>query len=305
MVANSIFSKGPLTQDYGQVWESQTKSSIEEISEADVLSAFKENGVLLFRGFSVSTATFKSFTDQVCPGFMNYEGGASARSKVDGESTVLSVTEPTMLHPIPLHGEMYYTKRKPSTLFFYCEKPADVDGETTVADGVEIFKKLQRQTRKFFTDNRIKYICTYPDGRWQQLFKTDTIDDVKAYCEQNELTVYQHDDNSIVTEYRAAAISTPLYCSEPAFINNIFTMVRWEQAGFNLRIVRDENGDKLPAEIIDDIQRVERDLTLPVKWQPGDVLMVDNSRMLHGRRGFEDTSRAIFVRLGGELTSTQ
>jgi hypothetical protein len=86
-----------------------------------------------------------------------------------------------------------------------------------------------------------------------------------------------------------------------SFINNIFTMARWEQAGFGMRLVRDENGAPLDSKIIDELQRVEERLTHPVSWRSGDILMVDNTRMLHGRRAFKDTSRSIFVRLGGEL----
>lgn len=295
-------SRRPFSDGYGEIWSGA--GDLMSLPPDDVTDAFRKRGAVLFRGFSSDRTSFKTFTDQLCGGFLNYEGGASARGKVDGQETVLTVTEPSMLHGIPLHGEMYYTKRRPDLLFFYCERPAAEDGETTVADGTALYRGLSPETRRYFTERRIKYVCTYPDGRWQQLFQTEDVADVAAYCDENDMTFSQRNDRSIITEYVTSAVSQPLFHEGPAFINNIFTMVRWEQAGFGLRVVRDEKGEPLSPWIVDELQELERRETRPVEWRPGDLLMVDNTRLLHGRRAFTDTNRSIFVRLGsvsGEL----
>ena len=291
----------PLAGGVGEIWNGDPDMAIEDLPARDIAAALRKNGALLFRGFQGDTSAFKRFTDGLCPDFMKYEGGASARKKVDGHETLLTVTEPSMLHGIPLHGEMYYMKNRPSVLFFYCKTPASKDGETTVADGVALYHGLKPETRRYFSEHKIKYLCTYPDGRWQQLFHTDAPEDVEAHCKANDLDFHLQPDNSVVTEYVSSAISQPLYCDEPSFINNIFTMVRWEQAGFGQRLVRDENGEPLADEIIEELQDLEQRLTYPVAWRPGDIMMVDNTRMLHGRRAFDDTGRTIFVRLGGRL----
>jgi alpha-ketoglutarate-dependent taurine dioxygenase len=297
---NSIVRQ-PLTERIGEVWSGTSDLSLADLPASAVARAFRDNGAILFRGFGVDKSAFKAFTDVLCPNFMTYEGGASARQNVNGEDTLLTVTEPSMLHGIPLHGEMYYTSLKPYVLFFYCERPAAENGETTVADGAALYRDLKPETRKYFTDHKIKYVCTYPDGRWQQLFQTESASDVESYCRENNLLFHLQNDNSVVTEYVASAIAQPFYFDEPAFINNIFTMVRWEQAGFDIRVVRDENGERLPGAIIDELQELEIRHTYPVSWQPGDVLMVDNSRLLHGRYAFEDKERTILVRLGDRL----
>jgi alpha-ketoglutarate-dependent taurine dioxygenase len=38
-------------------------------------------------------------------------------------------------------------------------------------------------------------------------------------------------------------------------------------------------------------------LTGEISWQPGDLVMIDNSRFLHGRRAFNDDRRRIFALL--------
>ncbi len=298
MPSGSSFSRAPLTEGYGEVWSGTADTPLTALDASEAKAALRRHGVVLFRGFRADRTSFKEFTDRLCGAFMNYEGGASARSKVDGQETVLTVTEPSMLHGIPLHGEMYYTKHRPDLLFFFCERPAAQDGETTVADGTALYRGLSQRTRDFFEICRIKYVCTYPDGRWQQLFQSDRVSDVEEYCRDNDMNFRRNDDGSIVTEYLTRAVSKPLFHAGPAFINNIFTMVRWEQAGFGIRVVRDEHGKPLAQDIIDELQQLERQETLPVSWRPGDLMMVDNTRMLHGRRSFTDTGRSIFVRLG-------
>jgi alpha-ketoglutarate-dependent taurine dioxygenase len=53
--------------------------------------------------------------------------------------------------------------------------------------------------------------------------------------------------------------------------------------------------------VIEELRRVEAELSQPLAWQPDDVLMVDNTRYLHGRRKFSDMSREIYVRLSSSL----
>jgi hypothetical protein len=58
-----------------------------------------------------------------------------------------------------------------------------------------------------------------------------------------------------------------------------------------------EDVTPIPADIVDELRRIEAEVTLDVPWRPGDVLIVDNTRFLHGRRAFSDLRREIYVRL--------
>jgi alpha-ketoglutarate-dependent taurine dioxygenase len=38
-------------------------------------------------------------------------------------------------------------------------------------------------------------------------------------------------------------------------------------------------------------------ITTKIPWKKGDILMVDNTRIMHGRRAFSDNQRDIYLRL--------
>jgi alpha-ketoglutarate-dependent taurine dioxygenase len=291
----------PIFSDSGALWHAPASQAIVDLSPAAVTDLVRATGLVLLRGFDVDVPRFKQFTDSLCSEYRTYVGGASARRPVGGEETVLTVTEPDMTFGIPLHGEMYYTKHRPEVLCFYCARPAAVRGETTVADGVGLYQHLSPQLRELFATRRIKYVCTYPQGRWQQLFQTDDPAAVKAYCDRNDMTVTVRKDGSCVTEYLTSAILQKTGGPPPVFIHNMFTMLQWELSGAMHRVVRWEDGSALSAAIVNELLAFENQSAFPLSWQPGDVLVVDNTRFLHGRRDFSDSKREIYVRLGGSL----
>jgi alpha-ketoglutarate-dependent taurine dioxygenase len=68
--------------------------------------------------------------------------------------------------------------------------------------------------------------------------------------------------------------------------------------GLQSSIVRFEDGLKIPDDVIFELKDVTDKLTLPIAWQKGDILMIDNTRLLHGRKSFSDNQREIYVRMG-------
>jgi alpha-ketoglutarate-dependent taurine dioxygenase len=57
-----------------------------------------------------------------------------------------------------------------------------------------------------------------------------------------------------------------------------------------------ENGDPVPESFNEEVLAVTNSLTAEVHWQVDDLLMFDNTRMLHGRRDFGDNDRMIYTR---------
>lgn len=264
----------------------------------DVVPLLKERGALLFRGFDLGKDKFVQFTEQLTPDFIDYSGGSYARDAIDGDNTVLSVTGNRQFFAVPLHGEMFYTKYKPTILWFYCISPPASDGETTVCDGVEIFNQLSAATQKLFTEKDIKYIRHYSNEVWQGIYLTDDPQRVAEICADRDTQFVHHAaDNSISTEYQCSAIAKPLYTDKPAFVNNILPVMVQEANGHTHSIVRFADGSKISDEVIAEINEVADRLTIPVAWQAGDLVMVDNSRLMHGRFAFNDTQRELNMRM--------
>jgi len=123
--------------------------SILELDKEEIISLFKSNGVLLFRGFDVDTNLFKEFTNLLSIDFRNYAGGAFSRRVINGDQTLLSVND--FKSEIKLHGEMYYQQNIPLMLWFFCANPPLEDGETTVCDGRQFFNEINSSTKELFS----------------------------------------------------------------------------------------------------------------------------------------------------------
>lgn len=295
---------GAAAGELGTLIRSDGRTDILDLPVPEVLRAFRGMNLLLFRGFGMDLDRFRKLTERLTTGFVSYAGGAAARALVDGDPTMMTVSEPTHHYPVPLHGEMYYVENKPQILWFYCVKPVAEGGATTVGDGCWILENLKDSTRRLFEENRIKYVMIHPEGRWQKIFLTESLDDVRRHCEENRYTMrVDEKDGSIVTEYLSSAIWPTNHGNQRSFINNVFAITRWEQAGVPFRKVRLEDGRPIPEAVLEELWEVEGRATRDVAWEPGDVLMVDNSRFLHGRREFKDLSREIYVRLATGLVS--
>jgi alpha-ketoglutarate-dependent taurine dioxygenase len=299
----SSFTIGtPAAGEHGTLISAEPGTDILDVPPEEISRHFKSTGVVLFRGFDLEIGRFQKLTERITGKFVSYDGGAAARDYVNGDPTVMTVSEPTHNYPVPLHGEMYYVENKPLVLWFYCVKPVEEGGQTTVGDGTRILEMLSDGARSLFTENRIKYIMIFAEGRWQKIFHTEDMEDVRRHCERNRYTMsVDEKDGSIVAEYVSDAIWPTKYGGARSFINNVFAITRWEWAGVPYRKVRLEDGSPIPREIIEELWKVEAEATRDVAWKPGDVLMVDNTRFLHGRRTFTDMSREIYVRLATEM----
>jgi len=77
-----------------------------------------------------------------------------------------------------------------------------------------------------------------------------------------------------------------------AFCNNLL-LHHGMQAG-----VPFADGSDLDEAAYERLARLAGRLTVEVAWQSGDVLMVDNTRMMHGRRAILDERRLILTRFG-------
>ena len=64
-----------------------------------------------------------------------------------------------------------------------------------------------------------------------------------------------------------------------------------------------ENGDDISLDIWDELKDVTERNTYSHFWKKGDIVVIDNTRVMHGRRRLDDQSRRIFgaqsYRVGG------
>jgi alpha-ketoglutarate-dependent taurine dioxygenase len=302
----------PISEEFGTRIVATDKSNIFAIDQENIRSLFKKSGVLLFRDFDINTDKFEQFTNLFGTEFMHYIGGAQVRKIINknGDQTISSVnfyTDSDKQHKrtfkLPLHGEMFYTKSRPTLLWFYCVAPPLEDGETTVCDGVQVYQELSEATKNLFKTKRLKYIRHYANGEWQGRFQTDDLSELAKFCQESDLHLkIDKDTQAITTEYVYPAIVKTRWGGQEAFLNSILIVEWQEAAGKTDSIVRLEDNSRIPDDVLLELQEVTERLTYLISWQRGDILMIDNTRMLHGRRAFSDQQRELYTRMCRSVT---
>ena len=297
----------PISEEFGTRIVATDKSNIFAIDQENIRSLFKKSGVLLFRNFDINTDKFEQFTNLFGTEFMHYIGGAQVRKIINknGDQTISSVNfytdsdkQQKRTFKLPLHGEMFYTKSRPTLLWFYCVAPPLEDGETTVCDGVQVYQELSEATKNLFKTKRIKYIRHYANGEWQGRFQTDDLSELAKFCQESDLHLkIDKDTQAITTEYVYPAIVKTRWGGQEAFLNSILIVEWQEAAGKTDSIVRLEDNSRIPDDVLLELQEVTERLTYLISWQRGDILMIDNTRMLHGRRAFSDQQRELYTRM--------
>lgn len=290
-----------------------TITSDEALADLDtntVIAQFKEHGALLFSGFHADLQDFESFTNRFSTDYMTHEGGGSVRDVInrDGDQTIMSVAysynaQHQRSFPLALHSDRSYTKSHPPIMWFCCKQPSEHEGETTIADGRIFYQELSEATREYLLNNPIKYVRRYKDGEWQLLWQTDNRDRVAEYARENDMLLVANDDGSVQTEFQTYAIRQDRWGDQYVFLNSML-LVEWQERVLNrgaTTAIRMPDGSKIPEAIWTELRGLEEKLTRYVPWQPGDMLMVDNTRMLHGRRAFTDPKREIWVRMCGSV----
>lgn len=262
----------------------------------DVLDAY---GAVLIKGLDLPREGFARFTERFLDSFIEYVGGADndRGSALEGSTTVLQVTGGNAAKfAIPLHAEMFYTEPRPSTLFFACMRPADSDGQTTIGDGVAIWRDFPDGIKDIFERQKLVYRRIYTDKAWQQVYKTDSLDVVRALCAKTGVTLIENADGSIETIHTCYA-----YHDHPkgrAFVNSVLTWAGREYLlGKDDSKLRFEDGSELSKDMLWAINDICETHTVNIPWAPGDVAVIDNYRVMHGRRAYEDTGRDIIMRM--------
>ncbi|MDF5724804.1 MAG: TauD/TfdA family dioxygenase [Rhizonema sp. PD37] len=256
---------------------------IHRLKVATIMDLFKSSGVLLFRGFRINHEQMKTFAEQFSSKFIQDYG----RPQVDSDKFVHFV-DPGM-GDSSFHREHGYSPFCPDVIWFCCAVPAAQGGETTFCDGVQVWEKLSEETRQLFISKKLKFRHEVHADIIRRFTGLDaSITDIEGVLDSFEGVNYQFQENeSILLEYICSAVVKTKYSHDDAFANSILAL---EHATL-------EDDSILPDEIIGEIEEVTDKLTEKISWQAGDLVMIDNSRFMHGRKEFNDNRRQIFSTL--------
>ena len=290
MLTNTKIQMEKLSDKVGRQILNVENISLLELNKEEIINLFKSYGVLLFRGFETDVDTFAEFSNSLSTDFLDYTGGAFNRKKINEEPTILTVTD--FKHEVKLHGEMYYTKKPPLMIWFFCANPPLQDGETILCDGEQFFHELSSSMKDLLNRKKLKFSGTLNKEDWQKKYKTNDFYLVKEICKSNGMEVEINEDESIKRQFVTSAIHKSRTGQDYVFINSLLAA-----KNLNPKHVCFDDDSEITDEIMSELNEIAERITIEISWQKGDIMMIDNTRIMHGRRAFEDEQRDIYIRL--------
>lgn len=290
---------------------SQEGLSIHTLSESLrtlAIEALSTTGGVLLRNFKVPTPLdFKRFAASFGMPLGTYEFGSTPRSKVF--AGVYSSTEYPAHQSIPLHNEQSYTRQWPSRIWFHCMTPSQTGGETPIADSRQVYQAIDPAIREEFIAKGLLYVRNYSsalDLPWQQVFNTDDRVKVEQYCQSQGIDWNWSKDGELSTRQLCQAAIRHPASQEWVWFNqaHLFHISAMEQ---NLRQTLIDavgeaqlprnvyfgDGTPIPDATLDAIRAVYAQTCVAFPWQAGDVLMLDNLLVAHGRNPFSGDRKVI------------
>ena len=271
-----------------------------------IQDALVRDGALLCRGLE-TTADFERFARTVSPRLIEYGERSSPRTRIS--SGIYTSTDHPPDQPIVLHNEQSYTLNWPMKIWFYCARPAETGGRTPLADSRKILQRLPRDVVDRFEQKQIMYVRNYNPGvglSWREAFQTDNCGEVERYCEQEGIDVEWRDNDRLRTRQLRPAVRLHPTTGERVWFNHalFFNLSSLEaSARETMLAVVDESevpfntfyGDGTPIEpaVIDEIRNAYDSETVKFDWQHGDLLLVDNMLVAHGREPFTGDRRVL------------
>lgn len=272
------------------------------VSADAVLQRFLQDGYVLLRCENTDLSGFRAFTERFGQHFVSGQGGGNhGRTPLDGDSTLFPATGAEHLYAIPLHGERHFMPNPPEVLFFHCAIPADHGGETRICDGTRLYQAFPADLQELFSGQALTYVRQHQAEVWREIYRTDSLPEVRKICRQSGIDLETHADGGITTRYTCSALKDTHRGT--AFINNLLPFA-WREVQEGRRYgsyVCFEDGSPITKEAALQIAALGERHGQAIPWQSGDIAMIDNRFMLHGRGHIADTRRALYLRMAGKL----
>lgn len=277
-------------------------------NKQQLFQALSDSGTVLFRGFPLaSPEDFDAFIAAFGESGFTYKESLSNAVRVNLTERVFTANEAPPEVGIYLHHEMAQTPLFPSKLYFFCQIAADKRGETPVCRSDVLLDRMKETMPEFVQncrDKLVKYSLIMPanddpesgQGRgWQSTLGVETREEAEARLEKLGYSWAWLDDGGLRTTTPALPAIREAANGREAFFNQLIAaFLGWADVSHaGVHKIAFGDGTPIPA---DDMQRIcdmAEDLIVDLPWQAGDVALVDNYQVMHGRRSFEGKRRVL------------
>lgn len=251
--------------------------TLDHLDMGNLRSLYVSHGALLLRGFPADLDAFHRIAQEFCPVAVYNDSGNRARIGQQGEIQTVNLG----IRPFPLHPELSREPWKPDTCFFYCLTPPSQGGATTICDGVAIVRDLPQAMREQMAARRIKYIIPAGPTVLDYWLGTPNPDDEQLanpppHCPYS----FERSGDQIARAFTRPLLHRPMFVDAQAF-GNFLLFARYLRGVRTFPLLDD--GGQVPEDWVAAVKRSSDPLTVPINWRAGDLLILDNSRFMHGR----------------------
>ncbi|GAB3350956.1 TauD/TfdA family dioxygenase [Lysobacter tyrosinilyticus] len=265
------------------------------------------HGALLFRGFDVTRVEdFERFNTTISPRSLEYTYRSTPRTAVG--KGVFTATEYPPDQEIALHCENAYQRAWPLKIAFCCLIAPETGGETHIADmrrvtaavGADVLERFERLGVRY-----TRHYRPYIDIPWEVVFQTSDRGEVAAFCERNGIEHEWLDENTLRTSQINHGIATHPVTGERVFFNQAHLFHVSNLHAEVAKSLRNMYGDRVPrnsfygdgseiaAEDLEAVRQAFKSSEIRFSWQVGDVMLLDNMQMAHGRKPFTGSRKVV------------
>lgn len=270
------------------------------------------HGGLLLRGLPVNSAEeFEAVAAEFLPVQESYIGGVSRRSRV--HNNVYNTTEAPSSVVIEQHLEATHTPLPPGRIVFNCQVAPQHGGETPLASFVELYDALPTEVTQPLEGERVLYTRELMDREsrlyrllpktvtqslalsWQEVSGCDDLRDARNILERGGYAVSLSGPRQLQTRCYQPVISEHPHSGRKCWYlsDQITRQLPWH-ARLARRALRSrlgmefalESGRQFAPGVLDLVHRTIGRIRFSFTWQQGDVLVLDNHQMSHGRNTF-------------------
>ena len=274
---------------------------LEVSTRGRINDALAEYGSILFRGYDLATdQDFDNFIKSFDLENFPYDDSFSNAVRRNRSARVFTANEAPPDVEIHLHHEMAQALTFPTKLFFFCETAPTEGGATPICRSDIALEKLTASNACFVESLKrkgVRYRNTMPatedhaSGQGRTWYQTLSVDSAQAAEQKLTALGYRYrwlpEEELSVQTPRLPAICSFNGSPEVFFNQLVAAAAGWrdtaDEAEARLVYGDDSLIDPTNLKLMIDVCY---DSVVDLDWQQGDVALVDNLKVMHGRRPY-------------------
>jgi hypothetical protein len=213
---------------------------------------------------------------------------------------------------------MSYSHNWPTKIMFFCAQPAERGGRTPLASERQVFGLIEPRIKEQFLKKRVMYVRNYGpdlDLPWQDVFQTRDRAAVEEYCRRAHIEFEWRGAERLRTVQVRQAIAQHPVTGESVWFNHAHlfhfsSMDAATRASLAAMLAEEDlprnafygDGSRIETSVLDAIRATYDSVAVTFPWQQGDILLLDNFLVAHGRAPYTG-ARRILVAMAELFTS--